>query len=303
MTEIHICNPHDYEGWKACKICGAFLPSTGASSIRETPNSAPLGVHPQLLISTYRNSKFTRRYNPSASYLKYRSVLVDWMCHVGEGLNFSALTIQVAVALFDSALAAKDFPTSSLQSLSLVSLFVAAKSEESDNYIPRFRSLIKYSKHPTATLRRMELELLAALKWEVAVITPYQFVQYYIAHGIVYTSDLMRGKHLNEKTVKYVNRYADFFVEMCLQEYELTQYTPENIACACIAAARKAVDIRCVWPLELEELTGKKMQETCFAKVWEIYEKRFLGEKAKEPRSAMIERENARRGMKSATVI
>ncbi|CAG9320075.1 CCNJL_3 [Blepharisma stoltei] len=303
MTEIHTCNPYDHEGWKACKVCGAFLPSTRARSIRETSDFPSLGIHPQQIINTYRTSKFTRRYNPSASYLKYRNALIDWICHVGEALNFSALTIHVAVALFDAALAAKDFPKSSLQSLSLVSLFVAAKSEDSDTYLPRFRSLIKYSKHPTATLRRMELELLTALKWELSAITPYHFVQFYISHGIVYTGDYMRGKHLSEKSAKYVNKYADFFVEMCLQEYELTQYTPENIACACIAAARKAVDIRCVWPLELEELTGKKLQETCFAKVWDIYQQRFVGGKGSEPKSAEVKRENPRSSIKSAIVI
>lgn len=168
------------------------------------------------------------------------------MSHVGESLKFSVLTIQSAIALYDSALATKDFQKNNLQSLCLVSLFVAAKSEESDTYIPHFRSLIKYSKHPTATLRRMEVELLSALKWELAVVTPYHYTQFYIAHGIVYTGDLIKGKKINEKTARYIRKYTEFFVELCLQEYELYQFTPESLACACLAGARKAVGVRSV---------------------------------------------------------
>ena len=58
-----------------------------------------------------------------------------------------------------------------------------------------------------------------------------------------------------ERALKYVKKYADFFAELCLQEYTFQQYLPSVMGAAVIAAARRAVKIDPIWNQELEQLT------------------------------------------------
>lgn len=44
-----------------------------------------------------------RPYDPSKKlYLKYRRVLVDWMCDLGDSINISQNTIHHSVAMMDT---------------------------------------------------------------------------------------------------------------------------------------------------------------------------------------------------------
>ena len=41
-------------------------------------------------------------YNPAAPYVRWRKVVVDWMCEVGEELKYKADAINHSIALFDA---------------------------------------------------------------------------------------------------------------------------------------------------------------------------------------------------------
>jgi hypothetical protein len=56
--------------------------------------------------------------------------------------------------------------------------------------------------------------------------------------------------------LKYVRKYADFFAELCLQEYAFQKFHPSVLAAAVVAAARRAVKIDPIWNGELEALTS-----------------------------------------------
>ena len=56
--------------------------------------------------------------------------------------------------------------------------------------------------------------------------------------------------------MKYVRKYADFFAELCLQEYTFQQYLPSVMGAAVVAASRRAVKIDPIWSDELAQLTG-----------------------------------------------
>lgn len=63
------------------------------------------------------------------------------------------------------------------------------------------------------------------------------------------------GPQNRRSALKYVRKYADFFAELCLQEYTFQQYLPSVMAAAVVAAARRAVKIDPIWNPELEGLT------------------------------------------------
>ena len=41
-------------------------------------------------------------FNPAASYVKKRRVIVDWMCEMGEDLKYDAEAIHHSIAVFDA---------------------------------------------------------------------------------------------------------------------------------------------------------------------------------------------------------
>lgn len=41
-------------------------------------------------------------YNPAATYVKKRRVIVDWMCEMGEDLKFEPEAIHHSIAVFDA---------------------------------------------------------------------------------------------------------------------------------------------------------------------------------------------------------
>lgn len=105
-------------------------------------------------------------------------------------------------------------------------------------------------------LKEMEVSVLRHLGWCLSLVTPIHFLQFYQARGIVFLADLFEGGPDNRASaLKYVKKYADFFAELCLQEYTFQQYLPSVMGAAVIAAARRAVKIDPIWNEELESLT------------------------------------------------
>jgi len=56
----------------------------------------------------------------------------------------------------------------------------------------------------------------------------------------------------NSKTVEFINKYLDFFVDLVLQEYEFQKYPAKDLAIAIIIAAWKGSKIYPIWNPELE---------------------------------------------------
>ena len=50
------------------------------------------------------------------------------------------------------------------------------------------------------------------------------------------------------QTAKSAQGFAEFFLEMCLQEYEFQHYETLTLACGMIMAARKMVKVLDKWP-------------------------------------------------------
>ena len=56
--------------------------------------------------------------------------------------------------------------------------------------------------------------------------------------------DTCQGRRLVDKVVTYMNKYVDFFANLCQQDYQFQRYKPSHIAAAAILAARRALCIK-----------------------------------------------------------
>ena len=55
-----------------------------------------------MLAMTLSRQNIGKLFNPAASYVKKRRVIVDWMCEMGEDLKFDPEAIHHSIAVFDA---------------------------------------------------------------------------------------------------------------------------------------------------------------------------------------------------------
>lgn len=237
-------------------------------------------------------------YNPQASYLPYRRYLVDWMSDVGEQCCLHNTTVHVSILFLDKIFRNKDIPRGKWQLLATACISIAAKYEEAEEDCPAIPDLLHLTKlntagHTSLSFREGELEVLRYLGWRLRAIPPLHFIGYFLAKGVTFENDSWQGRALIEKIPKYVRKYADFFCNLTLQEYQFQQYLPSQLAAAILLASRVALHLEPRWRPELAELTGYRENDILdvFKHVWSYYEEQFPGHGSRSisPRSVVSE--------------
>lgn len=118
-----------------------------------------------------------------------------------------------------------------------------------------------YLRYSGDMIQQMEIMVLNKLEWCLTAVTPLHFLGYYLSKGVLFEDDLMQGKPLVEKVPRYMQKYAEFFADLCLQEYSFQVYPPSLLSAAIITASRKALHVSPLWRHELTNLTGVTEQE------------------------------------------
>jgi Cyclin, C-terminal domain len=76
-----------------------------------------------------------------------------------------------------------------------------------------------------------------------------------------------------------IQKFAEFYTEMCLQEHSFLQYDSFTLACGVIMAARKMMKLKEKWPNELYLMTGQRKKanqiKRCMNHIFEFYEETF----------------------------
>nr|XP_023402660.1 cyclin-J isoform X5 [Loxodonta africana] len=83
------------------------------------------------------------------------------------------------------------------------------------------------------------------------------FIEYYLSEA-VHETDLHDGWPMIclEKTKLYMAKYADYFLEVSLQDYAFLNYAPSLVAAACVASSRIILRLSPTWPTRLHRLTA-----------------------------------------------
>lgn len=77
-----------------------------------------------------------RIVDPTAKYLEYRRVLVDWMCDAGEWFRLTNSTMHVAVGYLDRILQQVPVAKNRLQLVAMCCIIIAGKYEEAEENVP-----------------------------------------------------------------------------------------------------------------------------------------------------------------------
>jgi hypothetical protein len=220
-----------------------------------------------------------RTYAPEAKWLKYRRVLVDWMCEAGDEFGLHISTMHVAVMYLDRLLHKVVVARNELQLVAIACILIAAKYEEIEEVVPTLSDMNRHAQWAFSAdaIQKMEFEVLRKLNWCLGTFTPLHFASYYTSKGVLFLTDTMSGRSLAQKVPKYMKRYIEFFADLCLQDYAFQRFSPSMMAAAIVMASRKALGIQPLWRRELDITTNytKTDINSCFKAVWSCYRFNF----------------------------
>ncbi|XP_063223499.1 G1/S-specific cyclin-D2-like isoform X2 [Bacillus rossius redtenbacheri] len=183
------------------------------------------------------------RYSPSPSYFScvqtevtpdMRRVVAEWLLEIAEEQQCQEGVVSLAMNYMDRFLTACTVKRSHLQLLGAVCLLIASKLREP---CPLAADLVVYygdSSFSLHDLQMWELLVLVKLKWDIAAVTPQDFLHYILRKLPV---DASWDLHM-------IIRHAQTFVAISARDHSFLVYLPSMIAAASLAAALAGLD----WP-------------------------------------------------------
>ncbi|XP_077090943.1 G1/S-specific cyclin-D2b [Siphateles boraxobius] len=175
------------------------------------------------------------RYVPQGPYFKrvqkdiqpfMRRMVATWMLEVCEEEKCEEDIFPLAMNYLDRFLAAVPTRKCFLQLLGAVCLFLASKLKACQPLSARKLCMYTDNSITSQQLLEWELVVLSKLKWNLAAITPLDFIEH-ILHKLPFPED--------RQTL--IRKHAQTFIALCATDHSFTMYPPSMIATGCVGAA------------------------------------------------------------------
>ncbi|NXD36364.1 CCNJ protein, partial [Copsychus sechellarum] len=203
-------------------------------------------------------------YKGQSPQLHLRRYFADLIAIVSNRFRLCPAARHLAVYLLDLFMDRYDISTQQLHVVALSCLLLASKFEEKEDSVPKLEQLNSLGCMTNMNLvltkqnlLHMELLLLETFQWNLCLPTAAHFIDYYLSIA-VHETDLHDGWPMVclEKTKLYMAKYADYFLEVSLQDHEFLNYAPSLVATACVASSRIILRLSPTWPTRLHHLTA-----------------------------------------------
>ena len=286
-----------------CLEWGLYIPRTENMTLREHENVSFFAevALDEVLDNMKTIMNTNRPYSPKPNYLRYRRYVVDWMWEIGDTINLDYTTIHHSVALMDTYFSiVEDITTDKsskefLQLIALTSIFISAKFREKDSRGPTAWniSILTKGQYSEKQILDWERNMLNVIGWKLHFATPADFLILLLNQGIIFEwDDIFKSKKSNLteppsiKVVQYVRKFAEFFVDLCLQEYDFQKYDSHTLACSIILAARRAVHFKKTWNEEFEHLFNCSFNDVqdCYKTIYKFYMASFPSKQESRPK-------------------
>jgi len=214
-------------------------------------------------------------------YQQCRHAVVDWVSQVGEVCGLRNLTIHAAIGFVDMLLDITPIDTSRIQLVAMACILIAAKMEELEDKVPRVHTLTSISGNVFSReqVLKMESWILNAFKWDVNIITPINFLEYYLKEASFSPLEMARNTHLKnyELTKAHLCKTAEFFVDLSEHHSYFREYLPSVVAAASLVAARQMLRIQPLWTDALQLVTSHTFEDIvdCTTNLWSYYQQTF----------------------------
>ncbi|XP_025030437.1 cyclin-J isoform X2 [Python bivittatus] len=203
-------------------------------------------------------------YKGQSPQLNLRRYFADLIAIVSNRFRLCPAARHLAVYLLDLFMDRYDISIQQLHVVALSCLLLASKFEEKEDSVPKLEQLNSLGCMTNMSLvltkqnlLHMELLLLETFQWNLCLPTAAHFIDYYLSIA-VHESDLHDGWPMVclEKTKLYMAKYADYFLEVSLQDHAFLNYAPSLVAAACVASSRIILRLSPTWPVRLHRLTA-----------------------------------------------
>ncbi|XP_014049353.1 G1/S-specific cyclin-D2-like [Salmo salar] len=184
------------------------------------------------------------RYLPSALYValiqrepERREELTKWAMEVCCECGCDETVFPLSVSMLDRFLSASlSFPVSPY-CLAAACILIASKLTECDTIsADSLCAAAEYSFLPS-NIREMERVILATLRWDVAAVTPQDF----IPHFLPPVGERKDGKTDTEEFFSTLRRHSDTLVAMCVCDYRFLGAPPSLVAAAALNSALRGL--------------------------------------------------------------
>ncbi|KAK3517896.1 hypothetical protein QTP70_026206 [Hemibagrus guttatus] len=179
-----------------------------------------------------------------------RRVVATWMLEVCEEEECDEEVFPLAVNYLDRFLSAVKTKKSCLQLLGAVCLFLASKLKSSRPISAKKLCLCTDNSITPEELLEWELVVLGKLKWNLAAVTPHDFIEH-----------VLLKLPLPKDRVTLIRKHAQTFIALCATDHSFAMYPPSMIAAGSIGAAVCGLQISCmessVWGESVTELLAK----------------------------------------------
>ncbi|XP_072280263.1 cyclin-J [Pyxicephalus adspersus] len=202
-------------------------------------------------------------YKSQSPQLNLRRYFADLIAIVSNRFKLCPTARHLAVYLLDLFMDRYDISIQQLHVVALSCLLLASKFEDKEDRVPKLDQLNSLGCMTNMNLvltkqnlLHMELLLLETFDWNLCLPTPAHFIDYFLSIA-VHDTDLHDGWPMIclEKTKIYMAKYADYFLEVSLQDHVFLNYLPSLVAAACVAASRIILRLTPSWPTRLHRLT------------------------------------------------
>ncbi|TSZ83225.1 G1/S-specific cyclin-D2 [Bagarius yarrelli] len=132
----------------------------------------------------------------------------------------------LAVNYLDRFLSAVKTKKSYLQLLGAACLLLASKLKSYRPFSAKKLCLYTDNSITSSELLEWELIVLGKLKWNLAAVTPYDFIEH-----------ILRKLPLPKDRVTLIRKHAQTFIALCATDHSFAMYTPSMIAAGSVGAA------------------------------------------------------------------
>ncbi|XP_048410046.1 G1/S-specific cyclin-D2a isoform X2 [Stegostoma tigrinum] len=155
-----------------------------------------------------------------------RRMVAAWMLEVCEEQKCEEEVFPLAVNYLDRFLSIVPTTKNLLQLLGAVCLFLASKFKENNPLTAEKLCIYTDNSIRPCELLEWELVVLGKLKWNLAAVTPHDFIEH-----------ILKKLPLSKDKLHLIRKHAQTFIALCATDFKFAMYPPSMIATGSVGAA------------------------------------------------------------------